>query len=638
MKFQDFMQKYFFIIFLFCAAKVQAQYPLPTPAQANTAPSQAQKDIIQVDKSNSLEYISKNGIITQKLIGNVWLHQDSIFMYCDSALIENRTKMRAYGHVVIQQGDSISCFSDSLIYDGISKVADFYSKDDVILKSGQQTLYAWKTLNYNMGTKVGTYKRGGKLISDKTQVFSREGEYYVATHEAFFRKKVFVSDKDFILKTDTLQYNTADKTALFLAPTRITQEKANIYCERGYYDFGKKSAEFLQNPQYEKGKSKAIADTIRYDGNTKEVRMIGKASFEDSTKVATADLIRYNESEDISYLEGNAVYKDGKQNIVGEAITYNNKSASFSTKGRSVIADSTQILAADDVKFDKEKGIGVAKGNVVWRDTINKLTIKCDQMDYDKKRDYIKTRGGRPLFITLVDKDSMYMSADTLISMKDTLQKDSPRMLRAYHDVRIFKKDMQAVCDSLSYSDIDSTFRLYRSPIMWSDSSQFSGDTINILLANKKIDRLFLINKSFIINELEENYYNQIKGKLVTAFFKDGKVNRMKTFGNAESIYFATDDKEEYIGVNKVACSEMMIYWGGEKNKVENIKFFSQPVGKMTPMKDAQPASLKMTDFNWSPEKQPKNVEDLLKPKPKVIVLPPSPVLKKDEKTRGRRN
>ena len=216
------MQKYFFLIFLFFTLQIKAQHPVPIPTQANTpneAVSQAQKDIIQVDKSNFLEYISNKGIITQKLIGDVWLHQDSIFMYCDSAFIENRTKMRAYGHVVIQQGDSVSCFSDSLIYDGVTKVADLYSKDDVILKSGHQTLYAWKTLNYNMATKVGTYKRGGKLLSDKTQVFSREGEYYVSTHEAFFRKKVFVSDKDFTLKTDTLQYNTADKTALFLAPT-----------------------------------------------------------------------------------------------------------------------------------------------------------------------------------------------------------------------------------------------------------------------------------------------------------------------------------------------------------------------------------------------------------------------------------
>jgi lipopolysaccharide export system protein LptA len=595
------MQKYLFFIFIFFTQIAFGQEPA--------------KDIIQVDKSNYLEYISTNGVITQKLVGDVWLHQDSVFMYCDSALIENRTNLRAFGHVVIQQGKEISCFSDSLIYNGLTKIADLYSKDDVILKNGTQTLYAWRTLNYNVNTKVGTYKRGGKLLADKTQVFSREGEYYAATHEAFFRKKVFVTDKDFSLKTDTLQYNTQDKIALFLAPTRIDQDKAKIYCERGYYDFNEKKAEFLQNPQYEKEKSKATADTMKYDGNIKEVRMIGNARFEDSSKVATAKLIRYNETEDISYLEGDAKYTDGKQNIAGEAIAYNNKNSSFSTKGRSVIADSTQILEADDVQFDKEKGVGVAKGNVVWRDTTNDLSIKCDQMDYDKGRDYIKTRGGRPLLITLIDKDTMFLSADTLVSFKDTLQKDKPRLLRAYHDVRIFKSDMQAICDSLSYSDIDSTFRLFKKPIMWSDTSQFSGDTIHILLANKKMDKLFLNNKGFIINALENDFYNQIKGKKITAFFLNGKVNRMKVFGNAESVYFATDEKDAFIGVNQVTCSDMMVYWGGEKNKVENIKFFSQPKGKMTPVKDANPTTLRMAEFNWSPTLQPRSVEDILKKK-----------------------
>jgi lipopolysaccharide export system protein LptA len=634
---KEFMQKYIFIFFIFCSLPLLAQKPAPPlPIPPQTDPAQVQKDIIQVDKSNYLEYISTNGVITQKLVGDVWLHQDSVFMYCDSALIENRTKVRAYGHVVIQQGTQVSCFSDSLIYDGVSKIADLYSKDDVILKNGNQTLYAWKTLNYNMNTKVGTYRRGGKLLSDKTQVFSREGEYYVDTHEAFFRKKVFVSDKDFSLKTDTLQYNTQDKTALFLAPTLITQEKAKIYCERGYYDFEKKSAEFLQNPQYQKDKSKATADTIRYDGNLKEVKMIGHASFIDSVKVATANEIRYNESEDVSYLIGDAKYNDGKQNIVGEEITYNNGSSSFSSKGRSVIADSTQILAADNVSFDKEKGVGIAKGNVVWQDTVNHLTIKCTQMDYDKKRDFIKTRGGRPLLITKIDKDSLYLSADTLISYKDTTNLKKPRVLRAYHDVRIFKKDLQAVCDSLIYSDLDSTFHLLQHPLMWSDSSQFLADTMRILLVKNKIDRLLLFNKSFIISEIESDYFNQIKGKYITAFFEEGKIRRMKVFGNAESVYFATNEKEEYIGVNKVASSEMMVFWGGENNKVQNIKFFSQPAGNMSPMKGIGSGGIRLDGFDWQPLLQPKSIEDLLKPKPKVDFLPKP--IKKEEEQKGRRN
>ena len=529
------------LLFLLSVILVQAQQQGRPPVGGNSTlpPSAVEKDIIQVDKSDRLEYFSINGIVTQKLIGNVWLHQDSVFMYCDSALIENRTKLRAYGNVIIQQTDSVACFADSLIYDGNLKVADLYSNADVILKNGNQKLYAWKTLNYNVGERIGTFKRGGKIINDNTQIFSRSGEYFLKSKEAFFRNKVFIQDKDFTLKTDTLQYNTADKTAIFLAATRINQDSAEIYCERGYYDFNLKKAEFLQNPQYLKKKQKATADTIRYDGNVKEIFLIKNAHFEDSTKVATADTIRYSESTDETRLLGNASYKDEKQQIKGNKIVYNNKTESFSTEGRSIIGDEKNILEADKVNYDKTRGIGIASGKVIWRDTVQKITIKCDAMDYDKSRNYVKTKGKRPLLITMIDKDSLFLSADTLISEK----KDSIQTLRAFHDVRIYKSDLQGVSDSLFYSDKDSTFKLYRAPILWSDTSQFSADTVHLALAKKKLDKIYLFNKGFIINDLGQSLYNQIKGRNITAFFEDSKVKRMKVDGNAESIYYATDDK-----------------------------------------------------------------------------------------------
>lgn len=593
------------VIILSLLTKVAAQQP------QTALPSAAEKDIIQVDKSDRLEYFSLNGIVTQKLIGNVWLHQDSVFMYCDSALIVNRTKLRAYGNVIIQQTDSVACFSDSLIYDGALKVADLYAGTDVILKNGRQTLYAWKTLNYNVAQRIGTYRRGGKIITDNTEIFSREGEYFLNSKEAFFRKQVFINDKDFSLKTDTLQYNTDDKIALFLAPTRIKQDSSQIYCERGFYDFNLKKAEFLQHPQYLKNTQKATADTIRYDGTLKEVFLIKNARFEDSLKVATADTIRYSESADETRLLGNAFYKDDKQEMKGKRIIYNNKTASFSTEGRSTISDEKSTLEADVVNYDKTKGLGTASGNVIWQDTVQHITIKCEAMDYNKEKNYVKTKGKRPLLITLIDKDSLFLSADTLVSEK----KDSLQTLKAYHDVRIYKSDLQGVSDSLFYSDIDSTFKFYRNPIMWSDSSQFLADTIHLALANKKINNVFLHNKGFIINNLEADLYNQIKGRDITVFFNDGKINKMKVDGNAESIYYAKDDKEAYIGINKVVCSEMMIHWGQGK-KVEKIDFFAQPKGNITPIKNISNfASFILTDFNWQPKLQPRSLEDLFKPR-----------------------
>ncbi len=598
--------------FLFYSAVLMAQTPVP-PSQGQSPTTTAiEKDIVVVDYSDRLQYIQSGGKVYQKLLGNVKLHQDSVFMYCDSAIITDRNIVHGYSKVIIQQGRTVSCFSDSMTYNGQSKIADLYAKEDVVLVHGKEKLFTNKRLTYNLNTKIAVYNQGAILADEKTKLRSKEGEYFVDSHEAFFKTNVEVLDKEFTLKTDTLQFNTETRMAIFLAPTRIHQkEDTRIYCERGYYNFQEKNGEFVRNPQYQKKDQRAIADTIRYDGKINRVRMIGNAFFQDSTQTATAQLIDHNDSTEVTFLTGDAHIKTKTQDIVGQEITYSKKDERFSTKGRSKIIDEKNELEADTVNYDKALGLGIAQGNVVWRDTAQHTTIKAPHLTYNKKTDYVKASGGRPLLITLLDKDTMFLSADTLVSYKDTTAKDTNRMLRAYHDVRIYKSDMQALCDSLVYNSTDSLFRFFKKPIIWSDTSQFTADTMQIQLANGKIDRINLFNKSFITTALEkQRFFNQIKGKNVTAFFTKGDISKMKVVENVETIYYAQDSKKAYIGVNKITCTRMLMQWS-EANKISSIKFYTKPVGNMTPMRQANHEEMRLDGFSWQLSKQPKSVKDL---------------------------
>ena len=134
-------------------------------------------------------------------------------------------------------------------------------------------------------------------------------------------------------------------------------------------------------------------------------------------------------------------------------------------------------------------------------------------------------------------------------------------------------------------------------------------DTIRILLKDKKIDRVFLKNNALIINSKDEIYYNQIKGREVTAFFEGDDIRRMLTEGNAESVYYALDDKNAYINVNKVECSEMLIFFGN--NKVETLKFYKQPKSKALPMRTTNHDELKLKGFRWEIKTRPKSLKDL---------------------------
>lgn len=566
------------------------------------------RDSVEILYSELLEYIMRGTEQVKKLKGNCRLRHSDAIVYCDSAIVDNNNNVLARGDVVIQQGDSLNIFADSVIYNGSKRVADLFGKE-VILDNRDKKLFT-KKLHYDLNTKVATYNTESTLVGERTQLTSQCGQYFVQQKEALFKDRVIVVDKDFSLKTDTLKFNTKDNIATFLAPTLIVQDTGRIYTEAGFYNISKGHAEFTRYPQYVSPTQNAQADTMRYEAEKKTFTLIGNAKTVNGTQQAEANTIRYNRATAETWLEGNAKFKDTAQNIVADTIRYNGKTKTFATRGRSTLQDKGQTLEADFVDFNSTDSLGMARGNVIFTDTTQKIQIRAQAADYDRRRDYLKAYGNRPILANIMEGDTLWLRADTIISMRDTSNKsDTVRILRGYYNVRMYKSDFQAVCDSLVFSERDSIFRLFRAPMIWSDTSQLSADTIRILLKDSKIDRLFLRQNAFIINSKDEQYFNQVKGRDCIAFFENNNIRRVQVEGNAESVYYATDEKEAYIGVNTVKCSEMMLFFGN--NKVDRILFKAKPDGKMTPMRQANHEALKLKGFKWNTTKRPKSLKDL---------------------------
>ncbi|MBV6429552.1 MAG: LPS-assembly protein LptD [Haliscomenobacter sp.] len=589
-------------VLLFWVHALAAQTGSPKPAK----PGQRIKVV------HSLEFLvlqeGENNL--QKLNGRVELRQDSVFMYCDSALIQNETQVYAYHNVVIQQGDSLRVFADTLEYDGITRLAIL--EGNVILVNKEQKIFTDR-LEYDLNTRIARYFTGATLVNDSLQLSSKRGFYYAKEQEAYFRDSVVVTDPKFSLKADTLKFNVATKTVFFLGPTILNTDSSKIYCETGYYDTQKELAQFAQNAQYLQGDQKAVADTILYDNLNKAYELVGHAKVEDSTRIAVADYIRYDEAKDQIFLKGKARYKEGAQDIQSEEINYDRKKKTYTTRGRSLIADPPQLMEADSVDFSDDSGLGYASGNVIWRDTAADYAIRCDQADYDKTRDYMKAFGGvlgRPEMTTVLDKDSLFLSSDTLIAYRpDSTELDTARRFLAYGKVRIFKSNLQAVCDSLAYSSQDSLFVLYGNPVIWSDTSQFTADTIYMWMRNDQIDRIELRQNGFILVISDGVFYNQIKGRDVLAFFENNELRQLDAEGNAEVIYYARDEQGAYVGVNQTACSEMVIRL--KENQVQRITFLAEPKSKLLPMGQTDHNELRLKGFRLLEEGRPLRREDI---------------------------
>jgi len=605
------MKKYiFFSLCLLFSSMLTAQSPIVPVAQDTT-----QK--LKIETALVVEYFIKGERTLQKLSGNVRMRQENTLVYCDTAILDQENAILK-GNVALEQSDSVKVFADSALYNTNTRISNLFG--NVVLVNGVQELFT-NRMRYDLANKIATYHTGATMTNGKSQLTSTHGYYFVNQKEIFFKGDVLGTDPDFTMRTDTMAFNTETQTVRFLAPTLISQQKSRIYTEGGFYDIENDFAEFDLNPQYEKEGQRGKARKMRYFGTTKEYMLEGDAYIDDPKKgqATQADFIRYNTDTEKTTLRGNAHFQDSTRDIRGEEIHVDSRNKAYQITGRGRVIDPPNIIEADSLDFNDVLGAGLALGGVIWIDTASDFTILAHRMDYNKQTEFLNAFGssgalgpaGRPMMKSLIERDTLYMSADTLTSYKPDSVSDT-RLLLAHQDVRIFKRDLQAVCDSLSFSSADSIFRFYKIrdvPVIWSDTSQFSGDTIRMLLKNKKLDRIWLIQNALVVNSEDGAFFNQIKGKNTTAFFRDDQVREMLVEGNAQAVYYALDDRRAYVGLNETKCSEMRLYFGN--NQVESIKFYNQPSGTFTPMKKAGSGTKKLEGFFWEQVRRPREISDL---------------------------
>lgn len=518
-----------------------AQQPAYSPNAADTN-AQKQIIIIHADRINYQKTDSLNEL--QSLGGHVAVKQGKSLFYCDSAVINKYSNiMQAYGHVHINDADSVQIYSDYLRYLGKEKMA--YLTGNVKLTDGRGVLTT-PTLEYNMQTKIGIYTQGGKVENGKTVLTSKEGYYYEETRDVYFKKNVVLIDPDYKLKTDTLLYNTYSDVATFIAPTTITSEN---------------------------NKKKVIASDGYYDAKNRK--------------------------------------------------TYLGK--------RPTIQDGTVFLTADEVATDDSTGFGEARGNVIYNDTAQHVMVIANNMkSNNKNKSFLATE--RPVLILKQGEDSIFVAADTLYSarlsnllkyrtvpfLKDSLTaKDTSfadddstdRFFEAYYHVKIYSDSLQAMGDSLFYSAKDSIFRLFKKPVVWAKENQVTGDTIYLYTQNKKPSRLYVFENALAINKVGSNYYNQIKGRTLNGYFTDGNIDRMRVKGNSESVYYAQDDYNKFVGVNKSTADIIDMYFNDRKP--QRVVFRSSLSGTSYPMRKVDHTAIRLRGFTWLDDLRPKTKYDL---------------------------
>ena len=481
------------------------------------------------------------------LAGNAAVRQENTLFYADSIVINQRTNiLEAFGNVHINDNDTLHTYTRYLRYRGNEQLA--YLRGNVRLTDNKGSTLTTQELTYNMNTGIAEYVKNGRIVNNQTVLDSRQAKYYEATKDVVFSGNVKMNDPQYKMDTDSLQYNAQSEVATFIAPTNIVDVKNNrtIYTSSGYYD--------LKN---------------------------GFAFFGD----------------------------------------------------RPSIVDSTFSITSDDMAFNDRDGFGQFQGNVVFNDTINKLTIMSNMLFVNNKTSsFLATQ--RPLLIIEQDSDSLFVTADTLLSgritsltreippIKDTgvvqvneydLEgKDSSmnRYFEAWNNVRIYSDSVQAVADSMFFAATDSVFRMFRNPYAWSTDSQISADTMYLFTRDRKADRLLAYYNGFVANRLAESAYNQVKGNTLNAWFEDGNISYVRAKGRAETVYYALDDQDRFVSMNRSQSDAVDMFF--EERKPRIVKFIVNLEGVAYPMTQIPASERYIQGFSWREELRPKSKFEMM--------------------------
>lgn len=458
----------------------------------------------------------------------------------------------------------------------------------VQLQQGTALFYCDSCVLNQTGNTFEAWGAVRLLDADTTDVKAQHLRYLIAERIAYLDGNVRLSDGKGSLQTPDLEYNMNSDIGIYRHGGKVNNGKTILTSLEGYYYAGLRDIYFIKQVKLQDPAYQISTDSLLYNMDSRITRFVAQTEIRDSTG-------RTVETRDGFYDMSNGKAEFGK---------------------RPVIRDGKTRITGESIRFDDKSGISDAQGNVVIIDSAQGTTLMAGRVVRDnKKKTVLSTE--HPVLVVEQDKDSVYITADTLFSgpippgldsfnISKNIQTDSTlRFFQAYRRVRIFTDSLQAVCDSLFYSYQDSAFRLFQDPIIWSRGSQITGDTVILRTKNKKAERLDIFEHSLLVQRLDPEVYNQVKSIRMTGFLTAGVMDSLQAKGYAECLYFIQDDDSAYSGVNESKSDRMDIYFF--KGELDRVVFRSEVSGTVWPIREKNPASMRLSGFQWLDELRPKS-------------------------------
>ncbi len=536
--------------------------------------------------------------------------------FCDKQIFTLRLSNLFYILLFIVLGQSQFCQAQKKIkieYTGFltfdeekypgAKVLTRDDSQQVHIIHGGINMWCNQAIHYGNEDFVEAYGNVIVKQGDTITMTSKYVEYSGKTQLAFASGNVILENPDSKISSDTLYFDRIKQQAFYRNGGNVAIDSSGTITSKiGRYYMDAKKYQFVEDVVLTNDSTTVKSNYFDFYDETKHAYLFGPST------ITTPESITYCEK---------GFYDT--ENKIGYAV----KKAKIDYENRTVEGDS--------LYFDNNTSFASATNNITVTDTLNKSIVKGHYAEVFKEKDSMFITK-RALAITVQQKDSIYIHADTLM----VTGKPEKRITRAFRNARLFKTDMSAKADSIhsnqetgltqliniSKFDSKDAFSVKRKPILWNINNQMTGDTIHLKSnpETEKLDSLIVFNNAFLISkDTIGNGYNQINGKtLIGLFNENNELHVVDILKNAQSIYYFRNDENELVGIDKSKSGSIKIFI--EDRDIQEVRKINQIDGDIYPESKYPKNEKLLKGFDWREDERPKSVEDLFKDDPPLVL------------------
>ena len=627
-------------------------------ASAQEQQKEPEDSLVRLLSGKSAQLLEIDGMSYRKIVGPARFFHNNTYLLCDTALWNVDTRViDAIGNVQIIQ-DQTELHSEKMKYYIDTDLAEFRG-DVVQLQDKDRNTLRTKFLDYNTKDSVAVFFRGGSMRDKDGQIIESQTGTYDSKIKTFdFATDVNMFTDSIFIKTNTLKYQSETSLATFGTGTNAWKEDNMLSSEYGWYDRGRELFFFSRKVHLMSDTQEAWCDSLYFNRNTSDIQMLGNVQLTDTTRnvyglagkldyvdsISTVTLTRDPAVVAVTEEEGqkDTVYFGADTLIhytlkmfeidsltVAEAATrkanldidpvteFRRKAAEEAAKKAAEAAanDPNQKARMEAEQRAKAKAAADSLKAAQAAETLAKAKAAADSLAVTDSL----AAGLDSLAVTdslaagldsLAVTDSLAAGLDSL-AMADSLANVEPDTTKigfvvALRNVKIYRKNMQVVCDSLLYCDLDSLARLFKEPVIWNEiTQQYNADSISVVVKNNAMEKASLMSNAFIHIEEDTTHYDQIKGAEMMAYFsKEGELSRFDALGGASALFYI-EENDALATVNKKDSKMLSAVF--KDGNINRIYYFDTAVSDAYPVVQLSEEDRKLKGFNWMPERRPQD-------------------------------